>query len=43
MTIELFEGTPLALQVRLTAIAGASTINFVLLTHVKGSYIIAFT
>jgi hypothetical protein len=45
MTTELFEGNPEALQARLVALlAGpATTINFVLLTHSKGKYIIAYT
>ena len=41
MTVELFQGTPEALQIRLAAIiAGAGTINTVMLTHAKSVYLI---
>ena len=44
MTSELFEGSPDQLQARLTAIiGGGATINQVMLTHVKGKYIILYT
>lgn len=44
MTTEVFRGTPTGLQARLAAIiGGAATINWVLLTHIKGEYIIAYT
>lgn len=44
MTVELFEGTPEALEARLTAIiANPNVINFVIPTHQKGKYIILYT
>lgn len=44
MTTELFEGTPDALKARLDVlIAGAAVINIVLLTHIRGKYLIIYT
>lgn len=44
MTTELFEGKPEDLKARLDAIiAGAATINEVVVTHQKGKYIIIYT
>lgn len=44
MTVEIFEGTPTALQVRIAAIiAGAGTINDVIPTHNRGVYLILWT
>lgn len=44
MTIEIFTGTPEALQVRLAAIvAMPATINDVITTHNRGTYIILWT
>jgi len=43
MTSELFEGNPEALQARLLVLLATKTINQVMLTHVKGKYIILYT
>lgn len=44
MTTEIFEGTPDALKARLDVIiATPAVINFVLLTHMRGKYLIIYT
>jgi len=44
MTIELFQGSPEALQIRLAAIVGGGgTINQTMLTHAKSVYLIMWT